>query len=94
MGWQALQRFLIFNFLWDFFLDNLHPTRRINVPEGFHLMTSGEPDSKFSPGIEEVDKLKKSGKLSLVLVLGLALSLGLAASVWAQPTEKGMGPGP
>ncbi len=30
----------------------------------------------------------------MLLVFGLALSLGLAASVWAQPTDKGMGPGP
>jgi Spy/CpxP family protein refolding chaperone len=29
-----------------------------------------------------------------LLLLGLALSLGLAASVWAQPVGKGMGPGP
>jgi len=36
----------------------------------------------------------KSGKLSLLLVFGLALSLGLAASVWAQPMGKGTGPGP
>ena len=36
----------------------------------------------------------QSGKFRLLLVLGLALSLGLAASVWAQPVEKGMGPGP
>ena len=36
----------------------------------------------------------KSGKLSWLLVFGLALSLGLAASVWAQPMGKGMGPGP
>ena len=36
----------------------------------------------------------KSGKLSLLLVLGLALSLGLAASAWAQPMDKGMCPGP
>jgi Spy/CpxP family protein refolding chaperone len=35
--------------------------------------------------------LMKSGKLSLLLVLGLALSLGLAASVGAQPMGKGMG---
>jgi len=35
--------------------------------------------------------MKKSGKLSLLLVLVLALSLGLAASVWAQPMDKGMG---
>ena len=32
-------------------------------------------------------------KVSLLLVLALALSLGLAASVWAQPMGKGMGPG-
>ncbi len=38
--------------------------------------------------------MKKSGKLSLLLVLALALSLGLAASVWAQPMGKGMGQGP
>ena len=38
--------------------------------------------------------MKKSGKLSLLLVLALALSLGLAASVWAQPTGKGTGQGP
>ena len=38
--------------------------------------------------------MKKSGKLPLLLVLGLALSLGLEASVWAQPMGKGMGPGP
>ena len=38
--------------------------------------------------------MKKSGKLSLLLVLALALSLGLAASVWAQPMGKGMGHGP
>jgi zinc resistance-associated protein len=36
----------------------------------------------------------KSRKLALLLVLGLAFSLGLAASVWAQPTGKGMGHGP
>lgn len=35
--------------------------------------------------------MKKSGKLSLLLVLALALSLGPAASVWAQPMGKGMG---
>jgi len=34
--------------------------------------------------------LTKSGKLPLLLVLALALSLGLAASVWAQATDKGM----
>ena len=44
--------------------------------------------------MEEIDKLMKSGKLSLLLVLALALSLVLAASVWAQPMGKGMGPGP
>ena len=38
--------------------------------------------------------MKKSGKLSLLLILALALSLGLAASVWAQPMGKGMGHGP
>jgi len=38
--------------------------------------------------------MKKSGKLSLLLVLALALSLGLAASVAAQPMGKGMGHGP
>ena len=38
--------------------------------------------------------MKKSGKLSLLLVLALALSLGLAGSVWAQPMGKGMGHGP
>ena len=38
--------------------------------------------------------MKKSGKLSLLLVLALALSLGLAASVWAQPMGKGMGQAP
>jgi Spy/CpxP family protein refolding chaperone len=38
--------------------------------------------------------MKKSGKLSLLLVLALTLSLGLAGSVWAQPTGKGMGHGP
>ena len=32
-------------------------------------------------------------KVSLLLVLALALSLGLAASVWAQPAGKVMGPG-
>lgn len=37
--------------------------------------------------------MKKSGKVSLLLVLALALSLGLAASVWAQPMGKGMGMG-
>jgi Spy/CpxP family protein refolding chaperone len=57
-------------------------------------MKSGEPDSKFSPEIEEIPTLKKTGKLSLLLVLALALSLGLAASVWAQPMGKGMGHGP
>lgn len=36
--------------------------------------------------------MMKSGKLLLLLVLGLGLSLGLAASVWAQPMVKGMGP--
>ncbi len=36
----------------------------------------------------------KSGKLSLFLFLNLVLSLGLAASVWAQPMGKSMGPGP
>ena len=35
--------------------------------------------------------MKKSGKLSLLLVLALALSLGLAGSVWAQPMGRGMG---
>ena len=38
--------------------------------------------------------MKKSGKLSLLLVLALALSLGLAASVWAQPMGKDMSQGP
>ena len=57
-------------------------------------MKSGELDSKFLPEIEEIDKLKKSGKLPLLLVLALALSLGLVASVWAQPMGKGMGPVP
>jgi Spy/CpxP family protein refolding chaperone len=38
--------------------------------------------------------MKKSGKLSLLLVLALALSLGLAGSIWAQPMGKGMGHGP
>jgi Spy/CpxP family protein refolding chaperone len=57
-------------------------------------MKSGEPDSKFSPEIEEINKLKKAGKLSLLPVLALALSLGLTASVWAQPMGKGMGHGP
>ncbi len=38
--------------------------------------------------------MKKSGKLSLLLVLVLALSLGLAGSVGAQPMGKGMGHGP
>lgn len=57
-------------------------------------MEPGEPDSKFLPEIEEIDKLKKSGKLPLLLVLALALSLGLVASVWAQPMGKGMGHGP
>jgi Spy/CpxP family protein refolding chaperone len=38
--------------------------------------------------------MKKSGKLSLLLVMALTLSLGLAASVWAQPMGKGMGRGP
>jgi Spy/CpxP family protein refolding chaperone len=56
--------------------------------------TPGEPDSKFLPEIEEIDKLKKSGKLPLLLVLALALSLGLMASAWAQPMGKGMGPVP
>ena len=37
--------------------------------------------------------MKKSGKLSLLIVLALALSLGLAASVWAQPMGKDMGSG-
>ncbi len=37
--------------------------------------------------------MKKSGKLSLLLVLALALSLGVAGSVWAQPMGKGMGMG-
>jgi Spy/CpxP family protein refolding chaperone len=36
----------------------------------------------------------KSEKFSLLLILGLALSLGLAASGWAQPMGKSMGPGP
>ena len=49
---------------------------------------------KILTKIEEIDKLKKSGKLPLLLVLALALSLGLAASVWAQPMGRGMGPGP
>jgi len=49
---------------------------------------------KFLPEIEEIDKLKKSGKLPLLLALALALSLGLVASVWAQPAGKGMGHGP
>ena len=57
-------------------------------------MKSEETDSKFSPEIEEINKLKKVGKLSFLLVLVLALSLGLAASVWAQPMGKGMGHGP
>jgi Spy/CpxP family protein refolding chaperone len=57
-------------------------------------MQSGVPYSQSSPEIKEIDKLMKSGKLSLLLVLGLALSLGLAASVWAQPMGKGMGPSP
>jgi Spy/CpxP family protein refolding chaperone len=57
-------------------------------------MEPGEPDSKFLPEIEEIDKLQKSGKLPLLLVLALALSLGLVASVWAQPMGKGMGHGP
>jgi Spy/CpxP family protein refolding chaperone len=35
--------------------------------------------------------MKKSGKLSLLLVLALGLSLGVAASVWAQPMGKGKG---
>ena len=64
------------------------------MPEGFYLMKPGEPDSKFLPEIEEIDKLKKSGKLPLLLGLALALSLGLVASVWAQPMGKGMGHGP
>jgi Spy/CpxP family protein refolding chaperone len=38
--------------------------------------------------------MKKSGKLSLLLVLALALTLGLGGSVWAQPMGKGMGRGP
>ena len=38
--------------------------------------------------------MKKSGKLSLLMVLALALSLGLAAHGWAQPMGKGMGHGP
>ncbi len=37
--------------------------------------------------------MKGVRKVSLLLVLALALSLGLAASVWAQPMGKGMGPG-
>jgi len=37
--------------------------------------------------------MKNVRKVSLLLVLALALSLGLAASVWAQPMGKGMGPG-
>ena len=37
--------------------------------------------------------MKKSGKISLLLVLALALSLGLATSVWAQPMGKGPGHG-
>ena len=57
-------------------------------------MKSEVPYLQSSPEIKEIDKLMKSGKLSLLLVLGLALSLGLAASVWAQPMGKGMGPGP
>jgi Spy/CpxP family protein refolding chaperone len=73
---------------------NLHPTRRINVPDGFSLRKTGVLRSQSSPEIKEIDKLAKSRKLSLLLVLGLALSLGLAASVWAQPMGKGMGPGP
>jgi Spy/CpxP family protein refolding chaperone len=71
---------------------NLHPTRRINVPDGFSLRKTGVLRSQSSPEIKEIDKLAKSRKLSLLLVLGLALSLGLAASVWAQPMGKGMGP--
>ena len=38
--------------------------------------------------------VKTAKKVSWRLVLALALSLGLAASVWAQPMGKGMGPGP
>jgi Spy/CpxP family protein refolding chaperone len=57
-------------------------------------MKSGVPYSQSSPEIKEIDKLMKSGKLSFLLVLGLALSLGLAASIWAQPMGKGMGSGP
>ena len=38
--------------------------------------------------------MKKSGKLTLLLILALALSLGLAGSVGAQPMGKGMGHGP
>ncbi|MDO9530730.1 MAG: periplasmic heavy metal sensor [Deltaproteobacteria bacterium] len=37
--------------------------------------------------------MKKTGKLSLLLVLALALSLGLATSIWAQSMGKGMGHG-
>jgi Spy/CpxP family protein refolding chaperone len=44
--------------------------------------------------IEEMDNLKKSEKITLLLVLALTLSLGLVASVWAQPMDKGMGHGP
>jgi Spy/CpxP family protein refolding chaperone len=67
---------------------------RINVFEGFPLMKSGVRGSRSSPEIKEIDKLMKTGKLSLLLVLGLTLSLGLAVSVWAQPMGKGMGSGP
>jgi zinc resistance-associated protein len=38
--------------------------------------------------------MKKSGKLSLLLVLALAVSLGVAGSVGAQSMGKGMGHGP
>ena len=37
--------------------------------------------------------MKNVRNVSLLLVLALALSLGWAASVWAQPAGKGMGPG-
>jgi len=56
-------------------------------------MKSVVPYSQSSHALKEIDNLMKSGKLSLLLVLGLALSLGLAASVCAQPMDKGMGPG-
>ena len=51
-------------------------------------MKSGVLYSKSSAEIKEIDKLMKSGKVSLLLALGLAVS------VCAQAIEKGMGHDP